>query len=585
MTVVVSGRVLPLPGQRQSCPSRISRCSGSRVMSSARGTTSAPARSSTRATSRTTTQDDLLLRGTCHPGNEPAPGLLAAIPAWATRPSLRVVGQRVWKDGLLDAISNPVPFTSMPITFENAFGGPSYPTHKPRRQGSRDSPSCPTSRGFPGGPRRSRARRDRPKPAGFGSGLSPNWLNTSGKRGTASTRPGRRRARPSTRPTSTGPLQRGPPDQQLPGYLRGDERIEFEFLHPKATRLWPLPASGRASSCAGRTVSAARCRCSSTRWPPISMRSTFRPPLSGASSGEGRSARGRAHNPHRVETLFEPRPVRLPGGAGGPGPQSHRLLEGQAHAGRGEEAARGRRGGQEDAEARREEASAKAAEAAKNAPSPAAPTDVVGTMKAFGARLQGRRRRARVEALLKDEAKVAAMKASAEGSAWLQLAGTTRPRRRSKSSRRAPLLAGSRPKPSVRREAIAQAKEQVGVRPGCTRGPGRRRAGAAPPPRPGADLFRPRSARPGSAAPAPQGQARRREPRPRRSLAASLGEADLENADLSGARLSQTTFVGARARGAKFENATLDQTMFVSRTCPAPCSPACEGRCASSRRP
>ena len=69
---------------------------------------------------------DLLLTGTCHaPKGQPtiACDVGFAVGGWSK--SLLAVGTRVWRKGLLFGakMTDPEPFLSMPLTWQNAFGG------------------------------------------------------------------------------------------------------------------------------------------------------------------------------------------------------------------------------------------------------------------------------------------------------------------------------------------------------------------------------------------------------------------------------------------------------------------------------
>ena len=71
---------------------------------------------------------EVMLRGTCHtPNQAPIPEcpVRFAVGGWSK--SLRVVGPRVFSGHVAGASSKgPVPFTRIPLTYENAFGGPGY---------------------------------------------------------------------------------------------------------------------------------------------------------------------------------------------------------------------------------------------------------------------------------------------------------------------------------------------------------------------------------------------------------------------------------------------------------------------------
>jgi hypothetical protein len=68
---------------------------------------------------------DVLLNGNCYaPGGRPAPSVEVAMQVGSLTKSFRVVGPRSYKAGLLSCKpGKPQPFTVMPITYDNAYGG------------------------------------------------------------------------------------------------------------------------------------------------------------------------------------------------------------------------------------------------------------------------------------------------------------------------------------------------------------------------------------------------------------------------------------------------------------------------------
>ncbi|AGP32397.1 DUF2169 family type VI secretion system accessory protein [Sorangium cellulosum] len=177
---------------------------------------------------------EVLLKARCHaPGKRPVAEctVLFGVGAWSK--ALRVIGRRVWTERMLGpAISEPAPFVSMPITWANAFGGPEYAMN-PVGKGYR-TPELPTVE-LPGQPIRSRA--DTPAPAGFGP-INPGWPQRVSKVGKAY---GRRylteRAPWYADDFDVGYFHAAPDDQQLRGYLRGDEELTFQNLHPEHATL------------------------------------------------------------------------------------------------------------------------------------------------------------------------------------------------------------------------------------------------------------------------------------------------------------------------------------------------------------
>ncbi len=175
---------------------------------------------------------DLLLRGTCHPGGGRTAQVSTvrfAVGAWSK--SLRVFGRRVWTDRLGDPISEPAPFASMPLSYENAFGGPEF-ARNPVGKGYRTAelPSIEDPRA------QIRSRRDTPEPASFAP-LSPSWPQRSGKLGTDYGKTWKKTRAPFyAADFDWSHFNAAPLDQQLDGYLRGDEPLVFEYLHPRAIR-------------------------------------------------------------------------------------------------------------------------------------------------------------------------------------------------------------------------------------------------------------------------------------------------------------------------------------------------------------
>jgi uncharacterized protein YjbI with pentapeptide repeats len=173
---------------------------------------------------------DLLLRGTCHvPDGKPLPECPVRFTVGSWSRILRVIGPRVWKESLLGATpSEPAPFTRMPLDWAHAFGGPGFPAN-PAGKGV-DTAELPSVE-QPGDILRS--RRDRPAPAGFGP-ISPLWPARSGKRGQEYGKRWRETRAPwYAEDFDWSFFNAAPPEQQLPGYLRGDEELVFQNLHPR----------------------------------------------------------------------------------------------------------------------------------------------------------------------------------------------------------------------------------------------------------------------------------------------------------------------------------------------------------------
>ena len=174
---------------------------------------------------------EVLLKGTCN-----APGQKAvtessvrfAVGAWSK--SLKVTGPRAWTDDLPGAqISSPLPFTTMPLTYTNSFGGPGFALNPVGKgHGNRDLPNIEHAAHLV------RSRGDRPEPAGFGP-LNAAWPQRAGKVGKEYGKSYQEKRAPYfAEDFDWAYFSAAPLDQQISGYLRGDEELTFQNLHPHA---------------------------------------------------------------------------------------------------------------------------------------------------------------------------------------------------------------------------------------------------------------------------------------------------------------------------------------------------------------
>lgn len=173
---------------------------------------------------------DVLLVGTCHqPKGRPNSVCMAGLRVGSWSKQLAVVGDRVRtrKWYLFATETEPIPFVSMKLTYDRAYGGEGY-AKNPKGRGHAD-PIQPNLLS----PERLYVDADsRPDPAGFAPLplVRPQRSSKAGSYGNA----WKTKHWPGLPADADWTLfNAAPPDQQLPAWLRGDERLEMQNLHPK----------------------------------------------------------------------------------------------------------------------------------------------------------------------------------------------------------------------------------------------------------------------------------------------------------------------------------------------------------------
>ena len=160
--------------------------------------------------------------------------------------TIRVIGNRRWVPalgGLTHRMTDPEPFKSLPVSFDYAFGGKD--AGKP--DGFRAFAPNPVGKGYSesGGGLNNLALpnledpgeaikswRSRPKPMSFGP-VGRTWEPRISRVGTYDRRWLKERA--PKPPEDFDPLfyNCAPADQQIKGYLRGDEEVRVQNMHPE----------------------------------------------------------------------------------------------------------------------------------------------------------------------------------------------------------------------------------------------------------------------------------------------------------------------------------------------------------------
>ena len=200
---------------------------------------------------------DVLLRGHAYAPGGQAREADVTYRVGPVRKTIRVVGDRVWRAGLLGyKVSEPKPFDRMPLIYERAFGGTDP---QPMDEAKVEfEPRNPIGRGLI--PRNSRLEADglplpnledpaklihssknHPTPTCFGP-IAGHWEPRKSYAGTYDE--AWTKTRSPYLPCDFNPrfFQVAPPDQVVEGYLKGGEPVEILNASPGGRLAFDLPA-------------------------------------------------------------------------------------------------------------------------------------------------------------------------------------------------------------------------------------------------------------------------------------------------------------------------------------------------------
>lgn len=173
---------------------------------------------------------EVMLRGTAYPPGGPDTFTAVGFKVGAWSKQLVVSGPRAWKPGLLFGASYSVPlkFRSVPLTWETAFGGPQIPQN-PVGMGAerRVLPRVELPNEL------ITSMKHKPRPGCF-MPINPLWEPRKSKTGKNYGKAWRKTRAPFfSDDFDWSYFCAAPEDQQLEGYLRGDEDLFFQNLHVK----------------------------------------------------------------------------------------------------------------------------------------------------------------------------------------------------------------------------------------------------------------------------------------------------------------------------------------------------------------
>jgi hypothetical protein len=201
---------------------------------------------------------DVMLAGHAYaPGGQPVKQMEITLSVGAAiRKTVHAWGDRFWSKGMLGAkMSDPVPFTKMPLVWERAFGGSDMTVDEPPKVEMADR--NPVGAGFhmkhgkkeleglklpnlESPPKLIRSWTDRPEPAAFAP-IGPHWQPRKSYAGTYDD--AWQKTRSPFLPTDFDSrfFQLAPPDQVVPAYLQGGEAVEVCGATPGGRLRFRLP--------------------------------------------------------------------------------------------------------------------------------------------------------------------------------------------------------------------------------------------------------------------------------------------------------------------------------------------------------
>lgn len=174
---------------------------------------------------------EVLVVGSCTaPRGQPVTELPVEVRVDTWSKGLTAVGRRPYSDGSSGAhASRPLTFTRMPLDYRHAFGGPGYDPN-PAGAGI-TSPEAPNLE-HPGDRLTTRGQRPGRGPAALGA-INARWPARMARVGKNYDAAWRRERAPNVADDFDWRFfHEAAPDQQLKGYLRGDEAFKLTNLHP-----------------------------------------------------------------------------------------------------------------------------------------------------------------------------------------------------------------------------------------------------------------------------------------------------------------------------------------------------------------
>ena len=178
---------------------------------------------------------ELLVTGSFYsPGGQPVPAGKVRVQIGPVDKTLYVFGQRYWRRGanMVWSITEPEPMTSMPVTYQNAFGAPGYKYNPTGKGGGDDENTAHPLPNIENPAQLVGSRRDRPMPAGFGP-IEQTWPQRYAKCGTYDQQWYEARFPGLADDIDWTFFNTAPDDQQFQGFFQNTETFTIENMHPR----------------------------------------------------------------------------------------------------------------------------------------------------------------------------------------------------------------------------------------------------------------------------------------------------------------------------------------------------------------
>jgi uncharacterized protein YjbI with pentapeptide repeats len=170
---------------------------------------------------------EVMVKGAAYPPGGAATECSVGVSVGWWKKNLVAVGPRVWRKRMIGStVGEPAPFERMPLSYESAFGGAGFAANPVGRGHKTEDLPCVV---YPADV----AKTGKLEPASF-MPLNPRWPQRAGKRGKKYGKAYQKTRAPFyAEDFDWTYFNAAPKDQQLEGYLQGDEAVVFENMHPQ----------------------------------------------------------------------------------------------------------------------------------------------------------------------------------------------------------------------------------------------------------------------------------------------------------------------------------------------------------------